>query len=366
LPTKAIEQWVAKDRAEKAIVAASVARVAEATPQKPRLYYEDISTLQLGESRPDLVDGLLDAGGLSTWLGAPKGGKTANLVYLAYAVASGTEFHGHQAHAGLVVYIAAEGGNSTRKRFMAIRAHHGLKAQGIPLRIVPCPVDLGQKQGDTYHVVKLIQDAETDAGRKAVLVVIDTLARATPGMDENDAQGMGMFIANMDFIRTQTGAHVAVVHHFGKDKTKGGRGSSAMPAALDSEFEVADFVITNTNQRDREKASPLGFELLPVAIGRQAEGQEVVSVVAIPASSSAKNAFAPKKVPPGALNAFATLQDLAMNGRSVPLSEWRTEFVARHYPENAKTGATQFRRSKATLQNVARLTVEGDNYAPRD
>ena len=364
LPPLAVERWAAEQRAIEAHDAEI--RTTVATPNKPRIYFEDFSDLRLGEERPELVEGLLDHGGLSVWVGAPKGGKTANLVYLAYAVASGTQFHGHKANPGLVLYLAAEGGNSTRKRFMAIRAHYGIAAQAVPLRLVPCPVDLASKQGDITQIVPLIRQAEKDCGQKAVLVIVDTLARATPGMDENDAKGMGEFVANMDYIRAQTGAHVAVVHHFGKDKTKGGRGSSSLPAAVDSEFEVAEQTITNTLQRDRERAEPMGFGFAPVVLGRQRDGRDIVSVVAVPNDLSAREAFTPKPIPANAQNALRILQDLSMNGRKVPLSEWREEFVTRRYPQKRDTGRKQFGRAVKDLETLGNVSKIGGFYATRD
>jgi hypothetical protein len=175
---------------------------------------------------------------------------------------------------------------------------------------------------------------------------------------------MGEFIGNMDYLRAQTGAHVAIVHHFGKDKSKGGRGSSTLPAAVDSQFEVADGEITNSLQRDRQLAAPIGFNLVPVTIGQTKEGKPVVSVVAVPGSASAKNVFKP--VPPSAQKALTALQDLGMNGAAVPVAAWRAEFIARHYPDKQKVGRIQFGRALEALTSTDRVNREGDSYAPRD
>jgi hypothetical protein len=49
---------------------------------------------------------------------------------------------------------------------------------------------------------------------------------------------MSAFIQHVDVLRHATKAHVALVHHTGKDPTKGARGHSSLLGALDSEFEI--------------------------------------------------------------------------------------------------------------------------------
>ncbi|MGK3687187.1 AAA family ATPase, partial [Escherichia coli] len=41
------------------------------------------------------------------------------------------------------------------------------------------------------------------------------------GNDENDSRDMGAFIRGCDELKRRTGATVLVVHHSGKDETKG-------------------------------------------------------------------------------------------------------------------------------------------------
>jgi RecA-family ATPase len=52
---------------------------------------------------------------------------------------------------------------------------------------------------------------------KGGVVIIDTLNRAAPGMDENSSQDMGRILAGMKRLQEVTGGLVLVVHHTGKD-----------------------------------------------------------------------------------------------------------------------------------------------------
>lgn len=53
------------------------------------------------------------------------------------------------------------------------------------------------------------------------LIILDTLARCFGGSDENAAKDMGAFIQGCDAIKAATQATVLIIHHSGKDRTKG-------------------------------------------------------------------------------------------------------------------------------------------------
>jgi hypothetical protein len=109
------------------------------------------------------------------------------------------------------------------------------------------------------------------------LVIIDSLARVTTGMEENDAKEVGQLVASLDIIREATKAAVYSIHHTGKSKWKpgevptlaDGRGSSALAGGLDTVIALAyvaeeeqltgvvSFTIHITKQRDEDnKVAP--------------------------------------------------------------------------------------------------------------
>ena len=69
------------------------------------------------------------------------------------------------------------------------------------------------------------------------LVIIDTLARCMNG-DENSVKDMNLAIKGCDRIRERTGAAVMLVHHSGKDQSKGMRGSTALLGAIDGSMRM--------------------------------------------------------------------------------------------------------------------------------
>ena len=73
----------------------------------------------------------------------------------------------------------------------------------------------------------------------ATLIVLDTLSRLLKGGDENSPVDMGTFVANVDEIRHETKAHIAIVHH-GNQASNGSkpRGHSSLTGADDALIEV--------------------------------------------------------------------------------------------------------------------------------
>jgi hypothetical protein len=104
-----------------------------------------------------------------------------------------------------------------------------------------------------------------------VLIAIDTLSRALAGGDENGSRDMGQFVINCDQVRQQTGAHVCVLHHLGKDESRGARGHSLLKAALDTEITVTKTgrvgLMEVTKQRDYPDGEIFGFASKSVDLG---------------------------------------------------------------------------------------------------
>ena len=117
---------------------------------------------------------------------------------------------------------------------------------------------------------------------KPALVVIDTLARAMMGGDENSAQDVGAFNNAVQALIASTGACVLILHHTGKDKTRGPRGSSALQGAIDTEIEIDGRVLVPTKQRDMETGQPIGYALLPLVVGIDDDGDMLTSCVVQP------------------------------------------------------------------------------------
>jgi hypothetical protein len=83
-----------------------------------------------------------------------------------------------------------------------------------------------------------VQDLAAVVPADAV-VFLDTLNRAAPTADENSSKDMGEILQAAKTLQALTGGLVVLVHHTGKDSTKGLRGHSSLFAAMDVVVEVS-------------------------------------------------------------------------------------------------------------------------------
>ena len=228
-----------------------------------------------------LVKGWLDRGAFSVVLAAPKTAKTFAMLDLCVHLAAGEDWHGNRVGGpARILYVALEGGAGALNRLEAIR-------QRMP--------DLARRAGDNFVLLPVSLDlhgahdveaiAAAFAGEHFDMIVIDTLARAMGDGDESSARDMGAFVRNVDRLRELTSAHLSVVHHLGKDTSRGGRGSSALFGALDTEIrlerpdEDGPIVMRATAQKDMGVGARIAFDLDPVEIGTDEDGDAVTSCV---------------------------------------------------------------------------------------
>jgi hypothetical protein len=229
-----------------------------------------------------LIKGIIDRGSMGVLIGAPNSGKTFLALDWCFHVATGRPWGGRKVTQGAAVYLAAEAGMTLSKRVAALEQHYGPLAN-IPLYIIPCPADLAHGPDAARGLLELIRDVEKESGQKVELFVIDTLARVISGADENSAKDMGAVINAVGHIQRAAQPLTALItHHPGKDESKGGRGSSTVFAACDTEMIVkedkrGERTLKFTKQRDNEKGADIRFRLKPVRIGMNGDGDEVTS-----------------------------------------------------------------------------------------
>lgn len=258
---------------------------------KQPLYYVHAKDIDVDLEAQDFVQGLLGHGQLSVIYGESNCGKTFFMTDLCFHIATGDPWRDRRIDRGGVIYAALEGSAGLKKRVAAYRLHNKKNPDGFAM--VPCHVDFMNPDGNITEFVRLLEAAGKELGGVKI-VVIDTLARAISGGDENSGQDMGMLVKHADMIRAKTGAHVCFVHHSGKDKLKGARGHSSLRAAVDTEIEISredgeDFSrVRVVKQREMELGGEMAFRLIPVTLGVNNYMEDVTSCVVEPCDLPAK------------------------------------------------------------------------------
>jgi hypothetical protein len=229
-----------------------------------------------------LVQGLLPEKALAAMIGAPNTGKSALAIDLSVAIATGRPFRGLRVRQCAVLYVAAEGQHGLDNRIVALRQRETLFLDA-PLGVITESADLCSSSNDASRIITACVELEIQTGHAIGLVVIDTVARAMNGGDENSGSDMGRLLAHAENIKTKTGATVLLIHHAGKDASKGARGHSSFRAALDTEITVEGATnprtVSVTKQRDLAPLEPFAFNLVPVTLGTNTYGEAVSAVV---------------------------------------------------------------------------------------
>lgn len=239
----------------------------------------DASSLDNMPTLEPLVGDILHRDSLARIIGPSGHMKSFVVIDIAAHVGTGMNWHGHHVAQGTVVYLVAEGARGIRKRVRAWEKHHGLKMQNV--LFLPRPVQARGPEWDTLiEAMRRLEPA---------LIVIDTQARVSVGVEENSNTELGIVVERLDDLRRASGACVLPIHHTGH-VGEHGRGASAAKGALQSEMHVskkgdnaANIVVTMKvgKQKDDEEGPDLQFGLKVVTLDGEfkADGRPVTSVV---------------------------------------------------------------------------------------
>ncbi len=207
--------------------------------------------------------------------GEPTAGKTFFIIDMIACIALGKPWRGYAVKKGRVIYIAAEAAGGVRKRVRAYKHQHNVSF-GNDFGVINDPPDLTRPDD-----VALAESINRTGG--ASVIVVDTLAQVTPGANENTGEDMSKVLTRCRALYKATGALIILVHHCGKDASKGARGWSGWKGAIDTEIEVIrevnDRFARITKQKDGEDGEIFAFTLLPVSLGLSVNDKEISSCI---------------------------------------------------------------------------------------
>jgi hypothetical protein len=347
--------------------------------------FQSILWADLGSlaKREYLIKQLFDGAGFTVVYGESGCGKTFFALHIGLHIALDRPFFDRKVRQGGVLYLAAEGGLGIEERLKAFENHHGVDPHGVPFAVLPVVADLCTLDADVAAVIAEIERRSDPTPVR--LIVIDTLSRVMAGHNENSPEDMTAFVANCDRIRAETGAHVLVVHHTGKDTARGARGHSALRAATDTEIEIARdgvsgvMTATVTKQRDQRGGDLFSFKIEPVEIGMDEDEERITSCVVVPLDEPA-GARRPKATGQAKIALDLLVNALADNGflppasnhipantNVVPLTLWRRycdEGLVSDRDSNRDTQKRAFNRASKSLQAGGFIGVWGNYVWP--
>jgi hypothetical protein len=255
------------------------AAVDKSNDKPARFVFEQAQHFADGTPPTWIIKQVLPDAELVVMFGASGSGKSFLALDMALAVARGAPWRGKRVRQGRVAYIAAEGAGGFRNRLKAYSIANEINLADIPLQVLNAAPNFLDKT-DAAEVAAAIKSSGG-----ASVVFVDTYAQVTAGGDENSGADMSKALSHCKQIHRATGALVLLIHHSGKDASKGARGWSGVRAAADAELEVVreetGRYVRLSKQKDGEDDLRWGFDLEVVQVGVDEDLDPITSCVVV-------------------------------------------------------------------------------------
>ena len=336
-----------------------------------------------------LINGVIPQRSFVALYAPPASFKSFVALDIAECIATGRPFLGNQiAKQGAVLYIAGEGHGGIGTRIKALKIHHGTP-EGTPVYFLRRQVNLRSSQTDLKDLVAAIDDLKAIYDINFEMIIIDTLARAFGGGNENASEDMGAFITAAGAIQGKYECSLLVVHHAGKDATKGLRGHSSLLGAVDTELEIIRIegaqppkgILHISKQKDGEDGQRIGFRMVEVTTGSSGivdfEGASSLAVELDEEANLDKKhgeKAIPNRVGKGAnqrigldclhaaIKKFGSMQQVdGKRNKCVKLDLWRNEFKAKMGSDMEKASFNKaWGRLKTDLSDTKKIEIYDD------
>lgn len=177
------------------------------------------------------------------------------------------------------LYVPFEGQGGVPRRIEAWRKHYD-RPMGV--KFVMHKWNLA----DPLRLNEFIQGLKEQAWGTGV-IMLDTLLAGFVGINENTSEGMGVAIEAANRLAYELDCLVILVHHSGKDASKGSRGHSSLRGAVDVEIECRKYIgggkhdreFVLTKVKEGESGHVVRFRVLPVSLPPDKDGDPRSSLV---------------------------------------------------------------------------------------
>jgi hypothetical protein len=299
-----------------------------------------------------LIEDVVPRAQVGVIYGASGSGKTFFALDMACSIQRGGEWRGKHVEVADSFYIAAEAGNGIRKRIAAY-----LHAKGAGA--MPWFVDY-QPNLATLESVQAISESVLLRSDKPGVLFVDTMALSHDG-DENSSKDMSLLLRHCKVLSDNTGALVILVHHTGKDESRGMRGSSAIYAGADFVLEISaldrDHEMVVDKLKDGERGARFGFTLPQVEVGTTPRGKVITSCYVLESEKTlAKSGKKGRK--PLTSHAQIYIFDVFRNALGMSDSMTETELVeAVKAKQRSEDNVPS--QSQSIKGSIAKMTISG-------
>jgi hypothetical protein len=304
-----------------------------------------------------LVSEVLPRRGLAMIWGESGAGKSFFALDLAAAISRGVAWRDRPVTKGRAVIVVAEGEHSFGLRLKAYAQKHQVPLAQMPA-VIPAAPNLSLKS-DVQELVAALKESG------AQFVGIDTLSMCSTGVDENSAQAMGQVVSLAKAIYRELDACVCLIHHAGKDTTRGARGSSVLRPAMDTEIFVEgdgeSGVAKVEKLKDAARGARFPFKLPFVQLGTSSKTGKPFGSLCI---EHAEDSFKGSPLNPNAAAILAKTREVLKGRESIPLVEL-TEDCKGVVTASCRNFTRTFKRAIAELTDRGHIELKDDQVSLR-
>lgn len=296
---------------------------------------------------PWCIKGILPIEGLATIYGPSTSGKSFLAIDIAAAIAFGNSWFGHLVRKSPVMYVALEGEGGFPKRLRAWEQYNCCPLPPNLQFIISEPFELI----DPVHVRQL-----ATVIKRGSVIIIDTLNRSAPDTDENTSKDMGAVLAGCKLLQRLTGGLVVLIHHTGKDETRGMRGHSSLLAAVDAAIEVKRVDDTRSwavaKAKDDSDGAEFFFKLAIETLGTDSDGDPITSCAIEPTTESATPRVPKPGLRPNQRAVLDAIMPLLVDG---PIPFEQALLAASSALEGEVSGKHRTDRARTALNSLIKL-----------
>jgi hypothetical protein len=266
------------------------------TPTKPRVLVESWDSIK-DEPVEWLIESIIPKKAFVALYAPPASYKSFISLDLAEAIATGRDWMGYRIpKKGAVLYICGEGHGGMGARVKACKIQNK-SPDGANLYIIRAQLNLRSSPEDFAELINAINALIAEIDEPLEIIILDTLMRMSGGgFNENSSEDMGAFITQAGKLQELYECALMVIHHSGKDVTKGLRGHSSLLGAVDTELEIqrqdsvinssdasviGNAILTVSKQKDGADSIQIGIEIISIEIGMSDLGFEITTSLAI-------------------------------------------------------------------------------------
>lgn len=249
------------------------------TQQKSLLHWSSGDDLAEQAKAPHfLINNILESDAHGILGGASMTYKTFAALRMMQSICTGHDFFGHEVFtADKVIYVCGEGKGALERRLKALKITNG----GFNNNLIVINESIKIDNAIDMAKLRTLIDEVNPA-----LVIFDTFASLVSDTDENSPSDVGRTLRLIKETCRNGKTSSLIIHHHGKDTTKGLRGASNFTNDVDFSFEMkreGEAMITTLSCKKMKDGEHFGeiymkAQVVDLGISRQ-DGQSTTSLI---------------------------------------------------------------------------------------